>query len=217
MMVNEIRDFVNGLAEDELYALVREVRTRLAADGSASRRQGTMDEEEWDSLLDYAASARSADEIDEEPQGLTDVTKQMSETQRVAPYKLLTELDPDARCIDWDNENPAEFDEIELARLCFLKAWPLDDWNRRYDAGRVERWRGGVGFGIFCFGVSPVCVSIAACRAPFPPSAHRTGRADFPHPALGQGSWFRPRVATRKALQVQQSKLALQTNCRDIG
>ena len=25
-------------------------------------------------------------------------------------------------------------------------------------------------------------------RAPFPPPAHRTGRADFPHPALGEGS-----------------------------
>ena len=78
------------------------------------------------------------------------------------------------------------------------------------EKGRVERWRGGVGFGIFCVGVSPVCVSIAACRAPFPPPAHRTGRADFPHPALGQGSWFRPRVTTGKFPEVQQSKLALQ-------
>ncbi len=27
----------------------------------------------------------------------------------------------------------------------------------------------------------------AVAEAPFPPPAHRTGRADFPHPALGQG------------------------------
>ena len=57
----------------------------------------------------------------------------------------------------------------------------------------------------------PVCVSIVACRAPFPPPAHRTGRADFPHPALGQSSCFRPRVTTWKPFQVQQSKLTLQT------
>jgi hypothetical protein len=53
--------------------------------------------------------------------------------------------------------------------------------------GRVERWRGGVG---------EPCVwpalSVAGARvahlAPFPPPAHRTGRADRPHPALGSGS-----------------------------
>ncbi len=137
MMVNEICDFVNGLADDELYVLVREVRTRLTADGSASRHQGTKDEEERDSLLDYAASTGSADDFSEGSQGLTDVTKQLSETQRVALYKLLKELDPDARCINWDNENPAEFDEIELARLCIVKTWPLDDWNRRDDAESI--------------------------------------------------------------------------------
>jgi hypothetical protein len=39
----------------------------------------------------------------------------------------------------------------------------------------------------------PVCVSIAACRAPFPPPAHRTGRADLPHPALRRASPSGPR------------------------
>src|SRR5207253_11332752 len=29
----------------------------------------------------------------------------------------------------------------------------------------------------------------------FPVPAHRTGRADFPHPALGESSRFRPRTA----------------------
>ena len=76
--------------------------------------------------------------------------------------------------------------------------------------GRVERWRGGVGFGIILFRGFPVRVSLAACRAPFPPPAHRTGRADFPHPALGQGSCFRPRVATGKFADVQQPELTLQ-------
>jgi hypothetical protein len=64
---------------------------------------------------------------------------------------------------------------------------------RRRENGRVERWRGGVGFDIILFRGFPGCVSIVACRAPFPPPAHRTGRADFPHPALGQGSWVRRR------------------------
>jgi hypothetical protein len=50
--------------------------------------------------------------------------------------------------------------------------------------GRVERWRGGVGFGIVLCRGFPVCASIAACLTPFPPPAHRTRRADFPHRAL---------------------------------
>ncbi len=56
--------------------------------------------------------------------------------------------------------------------------------------GRVERWRGGLGFGIILGRGFPGCVSIATCHAPFPPPAHRTGRAVFPHPALGQGFTF---------------------------
>ena len=58
--------------------------------------------------------------------------------------------------------------------------------------GRVERWCGGLGFGItLCLGF-PVCVLISVCHAPFPPPAHQTGRADFPHPAFGQGITFSP-------------------------
>jgi hypothetical protein len=30
-----------------------------------------------------------------------------------------------------------------------------------------------------------LAVAVLRCRAPFPPPAHRTGRADLPHPALG--------------------------------
>ena len=54
--------------------------------------------------------------------------------------------------------------------------------------GRVEMWRGGLRF----------CLSVAApfvwrCLnsltiTPFPHPPHRTGHADFPHPALGQDS-----------------------------
>ncbi len=49
---------------------------------------------------------------------------------------------------------------------------------------RVGRWRGGTGFGIVPYPGFPVGASIAACHTPFPPPAHQTGRADFPHPAF---------------------------------
>ena len=44
----------------------------------------------------------------------------------------------------------------------------------RVRTSRVEKWRGG-------------------SRTPFPLPAHRTGRADFPHPALGQDAGVRVR------------------------
>src|SRR5688500_11181601 len=46
--------------------------------------------------------------------------------------------------------------------------------------------------------------------APFPPPAHRTGRADFPHPALGEGSRFRMRQAARVPLQLEQAETLFQ-------
>ena len=53
-------------------------------------------------------------------------------------------------------------------------------------SGRVEMWRGGLGFGLLPFQGFPVGGAISVCHAPFPHPAHRTGRADLPHPALGQ-------------------------------
>ena len=52
--------------------------------------------------------------------------------------------------------------------------------------GRVGMWRGGCRLNI-SVAASFVwrCLSGSAV-APFPHSAHRTGQADFPHPALGQ-------------------------------
>ena len=58
--------------------------------------------------------------------------------------------------------------------------------QRQSGVGRVEMWRGDVRLG------RPVpapfvwrCLS-GSTIAPFPHPAHRTGHADFPHPALGQ-------------------------------
>src|SRR5258707_1237603 len=52
--------------------------------------------------------------------------------------------------------------------------------------GRVEMWRGG---GRLSISVSAPFVwrcLTSSTMAPFPHPAHRTGRADLPHPALGQ-------------------------------
>ena len=61
--------------------------------------------------------------------------------------------------------------------------------------GRVEVWRGGLGFGLLRCQGFPVRGAISDCRAPFPHPAHRTGRADFPHPALLQN--FRTSLSAR--------------------
>jgi hypothetical protein len=54
------------------------------------------------------------------------------------------------------------------------------------NSGRVEKWRGGLGRPCVWPALS-VAGARVAHRTPFPLPPHRTGRADFPHPALGQG------------------------------
>ena len=52
--------------------------------------------------------------------------------------------------------------------------------------GRVEMWRGGCRLHIsVAASFDWRCLS-GSTMAPFPHPAHRTGQADFPHPALGQ-------------------------------
>src|SRR5882757_3587245 len=56
----------------------------------------------------------------------------------------------------------------------------------RFEKCRVEMWRGGIRWNISV--AAPFvwrCLS-GHTIAPFPHPAHRTGQADFPHPALGQ-------------------------------
>ncbi len=66
----------------------------------------------------------------------TDITTKLSEAQQLALFNLLTFLEPAERGVDWDENNPAECDEIELSRLCLQQAWPVDDWNRRVEANQ---------------------------------------------------------------------------------
>ncbi len=63
--------------------------------------------------------------------------------------------------------------------------------------GRVGMWRGGDRIGL-SVSASLVwrCLNSRAIT-PFPHPAHRTGRADFPHPALGQD--FTPSPTARHA------------------
>ncbi len=109
-----------------------------------------------------------------------------------------------------------------------LKHWDrLTLFLRVPDAplGRVEVWRGGLGFGLLQFQGFPVRGAMSACHAPFPHPAHRTGRADFPHPALLQdfrsslsarlrGWWV---VGTAPALRTDRHRDIVCIPCRDAA
>ena len=90
-----------------------------------------LTDDELDALTEAVRMRREAD-------GDKDITKQLSEYQLVALSILLEFADPRDRGVDWDLDNPEEFDDVELARSCLLQSWPVDDWNRRYE--EQHRW-----------------------------------------------------------------------------
>ena len=68
-----------------------------------------------------------------------------------------------------------------------------------HSLGRVEMWRGGIRFDL-----SVAAPFVWRCPsnltvAPFPHPAHRTGHADFPHPALGQDTYLHTRKVIRSS------------------
>ena len=71
----------------------------------------------------------------------------------------------------------------DRCRVGLAPNWKTPPWH---GACKVEMWRGGCRLNI-SVAASFVwrCLSGSA-MTPFPHPAHRTGRADFPHPALGQ-------------------------------
>ncbi len=69
--------------------------------------------------------------------------------------------------------------------------------NRRAETGRVEMWRGGFRFGLSVAAPFVWRYPSNLTVTPFPHPAHRTGHADFPHPALGQDTYFRTRKVVR--------------------
>ena len=73
--------------------------------------------------------------------------------------------------------------------------------------GRVEMWRGG-----FRLNISVAASFVWRCLSgsamtPFPHPAHRTGQADFPHPALGQD--FTPLLLRATPSAVSEHSLEL--------
>src|SRR5438045_158216 len=58
--------------------------------------------------------------------------------------------------------------------------------DRTCRVGRVEMWRGGCRPNISVAAPFVWRCLTGSTVAPFPHPAHRTGHADFPHPALGQ-------------------------------
>src|SRR5438045_1205821 len=58
--------------------------------------------------------------------------------------------------------------------------------DRTCRVGRVEMWRGGCRPNISVAAPFVWRCLTGSTVAPFPHLAHRTGHADFPHPALGQ-------------------------------
>ena len=72
--------------------------------------------------------------------------------------------------------------------------------------GRVEMWRGGSRSGL-----SVAAPFVWRCPSdltitPFPHPAHRTGHADFPHPALGQDLTFSPTTRHTQAASVVRDR-----------
>src|SRR2546422_222038 len=74
-------------------------------------------------------------------------------------------------------------------------------------SSRVGKWRGGVGRPCVLPALSVTGARISV-RASFPPPAHRTGRADFPHPALGQELMRSPTASGVPAHAARPSRAA---------
>ncbi len=68
-----------------------------------------------------------------------------------------------------------------------------------HSLGRIEMWRGGIRFDLSV--AAPFVWRCPGNRtvAPFPHPAHRTGHADFPHPAVGQDTYLHTRKVIRSS------------------
>ena len=87
---------------------------------------------------------------------------------------------------DWGEEGTFEGFNGKNRGCAFAEGMCAICAKRTAGAGKVEVWRGDVRLSMSV--PAPFvwrCLSGSAV-APFPHPAHRTGRADFPHPALGQ-------------------------------
>src|SRR5262249_25926162 len=130
--------------------------------------------------------------------------------QALAYYAQLYEIERQAR--DWDDTQRLRMrQDLAVPILETFKTWleaqrqdvlpksplgeaigyAMNNWSAliRYteasflSIGRVQRWRGGLGEPCLLPTLSVVGARVAP-HTPSPPPAPRTGRADFPHPAL---------------------------------
>ena len=60
-----------------------------------------------------------------------------------------------------------------------------------------------------------LAASVRFDMALFPVPAHRTGRADRPHPALGESSRFRPRKVSGSFGKTDQAMHLVERHCRE--
>ncbi len=82
-------------------------------------------------------------------------------------------------------------------------------------ASRVENRRSGCSLPVARGFSFRFVASVRFGLALFPVPAHRTGLADFPHPALGKDSRFRPRKACRSPRQAHQAKHIIERGFRE--
>jgi hypothetical protein len=80
--------------------------------------------------------------------------------------------------------------------------------------GGVENRRSGGSLPVASWPGFRLAASVRFGLALFPVPAHRTGRAELPHPALGKDSRFRPRKAAGSLGYANQSEHVVQRFCR---
>jgi hypothetical protein len=73
--------------------------------------------------------------------------------------------------------------------------------------GRVRMWRGGLRCGLSVPAPFVWRCLTSQTIAPFPHPPHRTGQADFPHPALGQDPCLRTRKVIPRLLAIAQGRV----------
>ena len=80
----------------------------------------------------------------------------------------------------------------------------------REGGGRVERWRGGLGPAYPCSGPFVCRCLTSRTMLRFHTPAHQTGRADFPHPAFGQGLMLSPTERCGRTAKLDQAQFSMQ-------
>ena len=112
---------------------------------------------------------------------------------RVSLQQLVTiEGNQERAFVDtWDLDSLGTVGEANLPQVQRVVLQIVDVFIDDYFSGRVDDWRGGGRrMGVAVSGGFRNAGASLPAVAPFPVAAHRTGRAVFPHPALGRDHAF---------------------------